>query len=178
MVAPAMKKASLSVLGALVLIPVPAVADVVSSSPIHFDIESHVIVAATPARTYQALGQIGAWWNGEHSYSHDPRNMRLELWAGGCFCETLPDGGTVEHMHVVQALPGRIVRMTGALGPLQPEALTGTLSWSLRAVPGGTEITSVYLVSGHVRGDTGAYAAPVDAVLRDQLERLRLYLAR
>jgi uncharacterized protein YndB with AHSA1/START domain len=156
----------------------PASAEVTSSSPIHFDIESRVIVAATPARAYEALGQPGMWWNGAHSYSGNAANMRLELWAGGCFCETLPDGGTVEHMHVVQVLPGRVIRMTGALGPLQAEALTGTLTWSLRAVPGGTEISSVYLVSGHVRGDTGSYAAPVDAVLREQLERLRQYLAR
>lgn len=158
------------------LLAAPASAEVTSSSPIHFDIESHVTVAATPARTYEALGRIGAWWDPVHSYSHDAANMRLELWAGGCFCETLPDGGTIEHMHVVQVLPGRAIRMTGALGPLQAEALTGTLTWSLRAVPGGTEISSVYLVSGHVRGDTGSYAAPVDAVLRAQLERLRVYL--
>ena len=155
----------------------PAAAEVTSSSPIHFDIESRVTVAAPPARAYEALGQLGMWWNGAHSYSGNAANMRLELWAGGCFCETLPDGGTVEHMHVVQALPGRVIRMTGALGPLQAEALTGTLTWSLRAVPEGTEITSVYLVSGHVRGDTGSYAAPVDAVLREQLERLRRHLA-
>jgi uncharacterized protein YndB with AHSA1/START domain len=155
-----------------------AAAEVTSSSPIHFDIESRVIVAAPPARAYEALGQIGRWWNPAHSYSGNAANMRLEPWAGGCFCETLPDGGTVEHMHVVQALPGRAIRMTGGLGPLQAEALTGTLTWSLRAVPEGTEISSVYLVSGHVRGDTGSYAAPVDAVLREQLERLRLYLAR
>jgi uncharacterized protein YndB with AHSA1/START domain len=158
------------------LLAAPASAEVTSSSPIHFDIESRVTVAATPARTYEALGRIGAWWDPVHSYSHDAANMRLELWAGGCFCETLPDGGTIEHMHVVQVLPGRAIRMTGALGPLQAEALTGTLTWSLRAVPGGTEISSVYLVSGHVRGDTGSYAAPVDAVLRAQLERLRAYL--
>jgi uncharacterized protein YndB with AHSA1/START domain len=163
---------------AALLLAAPAAAEVTSSSPIHFDIESRVTVAATPARTYEALGQLGQWWDGEHSYSGNAANMRLELWAGGCFCETLPDGGTVEHMHVVQVLPGRVIRMTGALGPLQAEALTGTLTWSLRAVPGGTEISSVYLVSGHVRGDTGSYAAPVDAVLRAQLERLRLYLAR
>jgi uncharacterized protein YndB with AHSA1/START domain len=156
----------------------PAAAEVTSSSPIHFDIESRVIVAATPARAYEALGEIGRWWDGAHSYSGDAANMRLELRAGGCFCETLPDGGTVEHMHVVQALPGRAIRMTGALGPLQSEALTGTLTWTLRAVPEGTEISSVYLVSGHVRGDVSSYAAPVDAVLRAQLERLRLYLGR
>ena len=156
----------------------PAAAEVTSSSPIHFDIESRVVVAATPARAYEALGQPSLWWNGAHSYSGNAANLRLELWAGGCFCETLPDGGTVEHMHVVQILPGRVIRMTGGLGPLQAEALTGTLTWSLRAVPEGTEITSVYLVSGHVRGDTGSYAAPVDAVLREQLERLRQHLAR
>jgi len=157
---------------------VPASAEVTSSSPIHFDIESRVVVAATPAQAYEALGRIGAWWDGAHSYSGDAANMRLELRAGGCFCETLADGGTVEHMHVVQALPGRVIRMTGALGPLQSEALTGALTWTLRAVPDGTEISSVYLVSGHVRGDVSSYAAPVDAVLRAQLERLRLYIGR
>ena len=130
------------------------------------------------AEAYAALGDVGAWWSGAHSYSGDAANMRIELWAGGCFCETLPDGGTVEHMRVIQALPGRVLRMSGGLGPLQEEAVAGTLTWTLRAVPGGTEIVSRYLVSGHVRGDTGAYAAPVDAVLREQFERLRIHLAR
>ena len=163
---------------ALALLGAPASAEVTSSSAIHFDIVSHVTVPANPARTYEALGQIGAWWSSQHTYSGSASNMRLELWAGGCFCETLPDGGTVEHMHVIQALPGRVIRLSGGLGPLQSEALAGTLTWSLRAVPEGTEITSTYLVSGHVRGDVGDYAAPVDAVLREQLERLRAYLAR
>ena len=156
----------------------PAHSEITSSSAIHFDIESRVTVAATPARAFEALGNVSAWWSGAHSYSGDAANMRIELWAGGCFCETLPDGGTVEHMHVIQALPGRVLRMSGGLGPLQEEAVAGTLTWTLRAVPGGTEIVSRYLVSGHVRGDTGSYAAPVDAVLREQFERLRVHLAR
>jgi uncharacterized protein YndB with AHSA1/START domain len=163
---------------ALLLLAAPAAAEVRSSSATHFDIESRVTVAASPARTYEALGRVGSWWNGAHSYSGDAANMRLELRAGGCLCETLPDGGTVEHMRVIQALPGRLVRMSGGLGPLQSEALAGTLSWSLRAVEGGTEISSVYLVSGRGRGDLTALAAPVDGVLREQLERLRAYLAR
>ncbi len=155
-----------------------ASAEITSSSAIHFDIESRVTVAATPARAYEALGDVGAWWDGAHSYSGDPANMRIDLWAGGCFCESLPDGGTVEHMRVIQALPGRVLRLSGGLGPLQEEAVTGTMTWTLRAVPEGTEIVSRYLVSGHVRGDTGAYAAPVDTVLRAQFERLRAHLAR
>jgi hypothetical protein len=159
-------------------IAAPASAEVKSSSATHFDLESQIVVPVDPARAYQALGRIGSWWNGDHSYSGDASNLRLELRAGGCFCETLPGGGTVEHMRVVQALPGSLVRMSGGLGPLQSEALAGTLSWSLRAVEGGTEISSVYLVSGHARGDLAALAAPVDGVLREQLERLRAYLAR
>jgi hypothetical protein len=156
----------------------PAAAEVKSSSATHLDLESRIVVAADPARAYAALGRIGFWWNGAHSYSGDSSNLRIELRAGGCFCEALPGGGTVEHMRVIQALPGSLVRMSGGLGPLQSEALAGTLSWSLRAVEGGTEITSVYLVSGHARSDLTALAAPVDSVLREQLERLRAYLAR
>lgn len=156
----------------------PAAAEVTSSSAIHFDIESRVVVAATPAQTFEALGRVGEWWDPAHSVSGAGSNLRLELWAGGCFCETLPDGGTVEHLRVVQARPGEMLRFSGGLGPLQAEAVAGTLTWSLRAVDGGTEIVSVYFVSGHVRGDTGSYAAPVDAVLRGQLARLQRYLAR
>jgi hypothetical protein len=153
-------------------------AEVLSSSPIHFDIQSHVTLAVSPAEAYAALGEVGTWWDGAHSYSGDAANMRLELWAGGCFCETLPEGGTVEHMRVIQALPARMLRLSGGLGPLQEEALIGTLTWTLREVPEGTEIVSRYLVSGHVRGDTGDLAPLVDQVLRAQFDRLRAHLAR
>jgi uncharacterized protein YndB with AHSA1/START domain len=153
-------------------------AEVLSSSPIHFDIQSRVTVAAPPAEAYAALGEVGRWWEDSHTYSGAAANMRIDQWAGGCFCETLPDGGTVEHMRVIQALPGRVLRMSGGLGPLQEEALIGTLTWTLSAVPEGTEIVSRYLVSGHVRGDTGDLAPLVDQVLRAQFERLKAHLAR
>lgn len=157
---------------------VPAAAEVTSSSAIHFDITSRIVVPADPGRAYQAMGEIASWWDGAHSYSGNAAGMRLELRAGGCFCEALPDGGTIEHLRVVQARPGVMLRLVGGLGPLQEEAVAGTFSLAFRAVPEGTEIVSRYLVSGHVRGDTGAYAAPVDAVLRAQFERLRAHLAR
>jgi uncharacterized protein YndB with AHSA1/START domain len=163
---------------ALAFIAAPASAEVKSSSASHFDIDSRIVVPTNPAQTYEALGRIGAWWNGAHTYSGDAANLRLDLRAGGCFCETLPGGGTVEHMRVIQALPASVLRMSGGLGPLQSEALAGTLTWTLRAVEGGTEITSVYLVAGHGRADLTNLAAPVDGVLREQMERLRAYLAR
>ena len=163
---------------ALAFIAAPATAEVKSASASHFDLESRVTVAASPAQAYEALGWIGSWWNPAHTYSGDSENLRIELRGGGCFCETLPSGGTVEHMRVIQALPGSAVRLSGGLGPLQSEALAGTLSWTLRAVDGGTEITTVYLVSGHARGSLTQLAPLVDAVLREQMERLRAQLAR
>lgn len=158
--------------------PEASLAEVRSSSPIHFDIESRVTVAAAPAEAFAALGRIGAWWDPEHTYSGDSANLRLDLHAGGCFCEAIPGGGSIEHMRIIYARPGQVLRLQGGLGPLQEEAVAGTLTWTLRPVDGGTEIVSVYLVSGHVRGDVSAYAAPVDAVMREQLSRLRTHLAR
>ena len=165
-------------LAALALIAAPASAEVKSSSATHFDLESRVTVPVPPARAYETLGRVGAWWNPAHTYSGDASNLRLELRAGGCFCETLPNGGTVEHMRVIQALPGSVVRLSGGLGPLQSEALAGTLTWTLRAVEGGTEISMVYLVAGHSRGNMTAMAPLVDNVLGEQMERLRAHLSR
>ena len=42
---------------------------------------------------------------------------------------------------MIYAEPGVMLRMTGALGPLQGEALLGTLTIELRPVEGGTELT-------------------------------------
>ena len=49
----------------------------------------------------------------------------MELHAGGCFCERLKDGGSVQLLQVVYAAPGEGLRLRGALGPLQTEASTG-----------------------------------------------------
>ncbi len=157
----------------------PSYAEVQSSGPHGFALETTLVVPAAPAETYAALGRIGEWGNPGHSYSGDAANMTLELRAGGCFCETIPaDGATVEHMRVVYARPGRALRLHGGLGPLQAEGVAGALTWELKPVPGGTEVTQTYVVGGHIRGGAEAYAAPVDHVLSEQLSRLRDYLGR
>ena len=158
---------------------VSAQAEVQSSSPTGFALESKTVVPATPAETYAALGRIGQWWHPLHSHSGDAANLSLDLRAGGCFCEALPaDGGTVEHMRVVYAKPGEALRLQGGLGPLQNEGVAGALTWSLKAVEGGTEITQTYVVGGHIRGGAEAFAVPVDRVLANQLARFEAYLSR
>jgi hypothetical protein len=119
----------------------PAQAEVKSSGPGHFEVESRDVVEAAPAEAYAMLGRISEWWNADHSYSGDASNLNLALQAGGCFCEMLPqEGGSIEHMRVVYARPGAALRLQGGLGPLQAEAVTGTLSWTSKAVEGGPKL--------------------------------------
>ena len=64
-----------------------------------------------------------------------PANMRIEPKPGGCFCEAVPagrrSGGEIEHMRVIYVAPGSTLRMSGGLGPLQSEAVTGVLTMTL-----------------------------------------------
>jgi hypothetical protein len=155
-----------------------AQAEVKSSAVSGFEVQAVVTVKTSPAEAYAMLGRIGEWWNPAHSYSGKAANLSLSLASGGCFCERLDDGGTVEHMRVVQTRPGTLLRLQGALGPLQAEGVSGTLTLALKAVPGGTEITQSYVVGGYVRGGAEKFAKPVDQVMSEQLTRLKARLER
>ena len=49
----------------------------------------------------------------------DAKNLSIDARPGGCFCEKLPNGGGVEHARVVYVAPREVLRLSGALGPLQ-----------------------------------------------------------
>ncbi|HEY0626198.1 MAG TPA: SRPBCC family protein [Allosphingosinicella sp.] len=171
-----MKKIALVVAAALS--PASAAAEVKSSSLTHFEVESSATVAATPAEAYAMLGRIGEWWNKDHTYSGDAANLSLELRAGGCFCERLPkENGVIEHLRVVSARPGQLLRLQGGLGPLQAEAVAGTFTWTLKAAPGGTIVTQNYAVAGRVRMGMEKLAPLVDQVLVEQLSGLQKRLS-
>lgn len=162
----------------LLFVAAPAAAEVKSATSAGFEVESRSVVSATPAEAYALLARPGEWWEDEHTYSGDSANMRIRLKAGGCFCERMPDGGTIEHARVVYARPAQQLRLQGGLGPLQAEAAIGTLTWTLKAVQGGTEIIQSYVVGGYVRGGADKYAPIVDRVLAAQLEGLKRRLAK
>lgn len=167
------------VIGAL-LLPAPAMAEVHDSSSSGFVIQLGVDVPATPQASWDALVSPRKWWSAEHSYSSDAANFSLDPRAGGCFCEILPNTaspkaaprGSVEHMRVVYVEQPRALRMTGALGPLQAGAGTGTLTVILKPQGDGTRLLWEYAYGGFVRGDVPAMAKAVDGVLAEQLLRL------
>ena len=155
----------------------PAAAEVASKSATGFEVVSKIVVPVAPAEAYAALGRVGEWWSDAHTYSGKASNMKLALEAGGCFCETLEGGGTIEHLRVVQARPAIMLRLQGGLGPLQEEGVAGTFSWALKPVPGGTEISQTYVVGGNVRGGADRFAPIVDQVLDEQLQNLKRHLS-
>jgi len=103
--------------------------------------------------------------------------MTIDLRAGGCLCERIPAGGSVQHLRVEIVTPTRIV-LRGAMGPLKTEGLDGALSFTLTPAGAGTSIEMRYAVGGFMAGGVDKIAAPVDGVIGGLLTRLAAYVDR
>jgi hypothetical protein len=168
-----MKALALALAAGAAILPAQAHAEVIGASPTGFAVGgSAVATGHTPEEAWYLLIEPAAWWSGAHTWSGDAANLRLDPRAGGCFCEDLAQGGSAQHMRVIYAAPGEMLRMDGALGPLQGEGVTGTLTVALAAAPGGTEISWTYVVGGHARFALSDMAEPVDGVIGEQLHRM------
>ena len=153
-----------------------ASAEIVSATSGGFEVRESLHVAARPSEIYSAIGTPGRWWSSEHTYSGRAENLRMELRAGGCWCEKLPEGGSVQHMTVVNAQPGKLLRLRGALGPLQGLAVDGAMTWTIIASPDGTTLEMTYAVGGYAKDGLDKLAVPVDRVLADQTRRLKAFI--
>jgi uncharacterized protein YndB with AHSA1/START domain len=138
-----------------------------------FSLAETAHIAATPDQVYAALVVPSRWWSSAHTFSHDAGNLTLDAKAGGCWCETLPGGGSVQHLVVVYAAPGHALRLRGALGPFQGMGVDGALTVSLKANAGGTDVTMVYALGGYAKDGFADLAKAGDGVLGEQLERLK-----
>jgi hypothetical protein len=78
-------------------------------------------------------------------------------------------------MEVVNLMPSKSIVISGALGPLQSLAATGTMSISLSPAEGGTKLEVTYAVSGYLPAGMNTWAAPVDNVVQEQFTRLKNY---
>lgn len=79
-------------------------------------------------------------------------------------------------MEIVFAAPGKLLRMRGGLGPLQGLAASGSLDWQFHKQQAGTRLELRYSVGGYLPDGLDAWAGPVDSVLTEQLERLKMYV--
>ena len=159
------------------ILAAPLRGEVIESTAAGFLIRNTAAINAPPAKVYAALTDgVGGWWDPAHAFSHDAHNLSVDAKPGGCFCERLPDGGGVRHMSVVYASPGKLLRLTGAIGPLQEAALAGTMTWNLLQAGGGTTAELIYTVGGFRAGGFRDISTVVDGVLRGQLARLKAHV--
>ena len=155
---------------ALAATAVPAAADaaVVQQDERGFRIIHIAETDASPDQVWRTLVEPKDWWVDAHSFTGDASNFSLEAAPGGCFCE-ISDKLGVEHARVLYIEPGVRLRLNGALGPLQQEAVMGILTFALKErAGGGTTISIEYAVSGNFRTAPGTIAPGVDRVIVEQ----------
>jgi uncharacterized protein YndB with AHSA1/START domain len=151
----------------------PASAEVVKVEGSTFVVEHKLAVAAAPDAVWRALSEPSRWWSKAHSWSGNAANLSMAMRPGGCFCEALPDGGGAEHARVIHVAPNRLLRLSGALGPLQQGAVTGTLSFEMMGAGQGTALVVRYVVSGYTGMDAAKLAPLVDGVIGEQAAGLK-----
>jgi hypothetical protein len=165
------------------LISVPAAAEIKSQSETGFVVGHTAEVLGKPDEVWKRLLIPKDWWNPAHSWSGKTDGFYIDAQAGGCFCELLQDKaadgsikprGSVEHMRVLFTDPGKVLRMSGALGPLQSEAMQGTLTVAMEPLKdgAGTKVSLSYVVGGYMRYKVADIGPAVDAMLGDQFQRL------
>ena len=158
----------------------------VAQNEAHGFVSVHEVeIAAPPEGVWEALmEEVDEWWDPAHTYTGDARNMHFDaLDPLGVLWEELEDGGFVVHLHIDMARPPKTLRLRGALGPLQPLAVVGSMTFDLAAVDTAsaaaengntrTRLAYRYVVNGPQLRD---WAEPVDRVMGEQLARLRRFV--
>lgn len=149
------------------LLAAGAQAEVRLATPGALVVEHRFQVNATPEAAWAVLVHPERYWPNDHTWSGSAANLSLVPEAGGCYCERWT-GGSAQHGSVVMAVPGKQLRIRGALGPFQEMPVTGVLTVTLAATSGGTEATVTYRLGGDESLKLGDMAAVVDPVVRQQ----------
>jgi hypothetical protein len=147
-------------------------AAVIDSTVNAFTVRYSDTVALATGKLYAVFtDKIGDWWDPDHTYSGKASNLTIQPFAGGCFCEKLESGGSIQHMTVLYAAPGSTFRMQGGLGPLQQFPVIGIMTLELKAIEKQTQVTLTYAVGGYSPGGVGKFAPVVNMVLELQFKR-------
>lgn len=158
-----------------------AQAEVTNTADNGFTVQHQTVVAGDNEAVWKAMIAPSRYWNPDHSWSGNADNFYLVPQAGGCFCELIrstsddnikSSEGSVQHMRVIYARNNKMLRLSGGLGPLQGEAVTGTLTMLLQPQGDSTVVRFTYKVGGYMEFPVDQIAPAVDSVIGEQLARL------
>ena len=82
--------------------------------PTGFQFIQELKVNASAKRTWDALLKVEGWFTFNSSMSNKGR--KLEVWPGGRFFNTLPDGTQMYYGIVTHIEPGKLLRLNGPMG--------------------------------------------------------------
>jgi hypothetical protein len=151
-----------------------AQAAVASATDAAFIIKSEMTLPVTPDQAYARFLEWGKWWSGGHSFSGSAENFSLQAEPGGCLCESLQGGGFVQHSTVVMAMPGKMIRLNGAIGPLLMLGGSTSMAVSFKPNGEGSQVSVQFTGMGY-EPEKGlkALALAYDGVLSEQLSRYK-----
>jgi len=147
-------------------------AEVLASAPDHFTLKLDAETELSPDEVWERLIVPADWWLSDHSFSGDAANLSLDPTPGGVWREDW-DGGSVWHGTVLQAQPGKLLRMSAPFGPLQDIAVTSV--WTITLTPtetNGTRITFDHVTNGSAASNLQDLAPAVDFVKSEALKSL------
>ena len=156
-------------------------AEVTNTADNGFTVQHQTVIAGDAEAVWKAMIAPSRYWNADHSWTGDAENFYLVPQAGGCFCELIrttsgdnikSSEGSVQHMRVIYAHNNKTLRLSGALGPLQGEAVIGTLTMQLQPKGETTAVRFTYKVGGYMEFPIDEIAPAVDGVIGEQLVRL------
>ncbi len=175
-----MKKMKIYIFLVFLTLWLPALsrASVADSTVNGFTVKFEQVIQVLPDSLFVIITRdVSKWWNPEHTFSGKASNLSIEPRANGCFCEKLGNGGSVRHMEVVFALPGKTLRLEGGLGPLQMFGVAGSMTFSLKPDgKNGTKLILQYSVGGYIPGGAQKWSVLVDHMLGEQLTRLKNFV--
>ncbi len=167
----------IQVLVAVLLCVTGVRAEVLDAAAGGFTTRYSVEISASRQAVYGSLvGDVGKWWNDDHTVSGSAANLYISARAQGCFCELLGDGAGLVHMTVTFANPGVMLRLTGGLGPLGLMGVAGNMTFEIEENEGVSTVILQYAVGGYMAGGLDEIAPAVDGVLVDVLDRLKRFV--
>lgn len=169
-------KPFLLILLILAIESVHAKSNVVHVAKTGFIVENSIESKQPVDKVWTALvTNVDSWWPKDHSWWGLEGKLTIDAKAGGCFCEIAGEK-SAEHMHISFVDPGKLLRMTGGLGPLQGMGMYGALDWVINRKDGITIVTLTYRVNG-IHPDGFEKLAPIVAKVQGiQLNGLKTYL--
>jgi hypothetical protein len=162
----------------LVLVSTGANAEVLHVSDHGFIVKNQIHTNSSVADAWRAMVEdVDSWWPKDHTWWGEDSALSIDPRAGGCFCET-SDTNSAEHMRISFVEVGKLLRMTGGLGPLQGMGMHGALDWQFKATDIGTQITLTYKVSG-INPEGFVKLAPIVGYVQGvQLGGLKVFLEK